>query len=407
MLYALLGRYRGAAEFGQMALALALLYTFQVFAVAGLRTLMTREVARDRSQTDSYVVNGGVVVLGASLLCMAVLAAFVKIAGYTAETSTVILLVGLSLPAYTLTALCDAVFQAWERMHLSTFAQVPVQALKVGAGAFVLSQGYGLIALVIVLMASQAVIVAVELWILFRHIGRPRRRPSWEFTSRLIRSGSTFLGIDALVAVMSSSTVIFLSMFTNEQQVGLFSAANQLIVPIALVFQNVVLSVFPAMCQRAAVSEVALKQFAGRLLTALIVLAVPAVVGVFALADPGLLLVYDRPEFAGAAAPLRILALTLLLLPLTNVFGQVLVAIRHESSTFRIVAVDAVVNLLLGAVLIGQFGLLGAAATVLLTRMVDSCCTTGRPGAWCLASACTRSRGCLSWPEPALPGPWP
>lgn len=371
VLYALIGRYRGASEFGQMALALTLLYTFQVFAVAGSRTLVTREVARDRTQTGAYVVNGAVVVLGASLICIAVLAAFVKIAGYTAETSAVILLVGLSLPAYALTTLCDAVFQAWERMHLSTFAQLPFQVLKVAVGAFVLSRGYGLNALIIVLMASQAAILAVELWILCRYIVRPTIRPSLAFASRLVRSGSTFLGIDALVAVMSSSTVVFLSMFTSEQQVGLFSSANQLIVPIALVFQNVVLSVFPVMCRRAAASEVALKRLAGGLITALVVLAVPAVVGVFALADAGLLLAYRRPEFVGAAAPLRIMTWTLLLLPLTNVFGQVLVAIRHEGSTFRIVAIDCVVNLLLGAVLISRFGLLGAAATVLLTRVVD------------------------------------
>jgi O-antigen/teichoic acid export membrane protein len=371
VLYALVGRYRGATEFGQMSLSLALLYSFQVLALAGLRTLVIREVARDRGRTQTYVVNGALVILAASVLSFAALSAFVRLSGYSADTSAVILLLALSLPVYALTTLCDAVFQAWERMHFSTFAQLPVQACKVAVGAFLLSRGYGLKALIVVLMVAQVAILAVEAWILCRYIVRPALRPSREFAAGLVRSGSTFLGIDVLIAVMGSSTVIFLSMFTSEGQVGLFSAANQLLVPLALVFQNVVLSVFPVMSRRGAVSTHALRRLSDGLLAALIALAVPTVIGLLFLARPGLLLVYHRPEFAGAAAPLEVMAWTLLLLPLTNVLGQVLVATRHESITLRIVAIDVVVNLALGAILISAFGLMGAALTALLTRSVD------------------------------------
>ncbi len=406
MLYALVGRYRGAAEFGQMSLALALLYSFQVLALAGLRTLVTREIARDRSQTASYVVHGALVILGASALSFAALTAFVRVSGYSADTSSVILLLALSLPVYALTTLCDSVFQAWERMHFSTFAQLPVQAGKVAVGAFLLSRGYGLKELIVVLMIAQVTILATESWILCRYIVRPRMRWSREFAVGLVRSGSTFLGIDALIAVMGSSNVIFLSMFAGEGQVGLFSAANQLLVPLALVFQNVVLSVFPVMCRRGAVSAPALKRLADGLLTALIALAFPTVVGLLFLAGPGLLLIYSRPEFAGAAPPLQVMAWTLLLLPLTNVLGQVLVATRHESVTFRIVAVDVVVNVLLGAILIRAFGLMGAALTALLTRLVDFLLHYRAAGRLLGGIQLHRWDGCPRPPAPASPARW-
>ena len=51
VLYALVARRLGAHEFGQLTLAFTLFYTFQVFAVGGLKTLIVRQVAKDRAQT--------------------------------------------------------------------------------------------------------------------------------------------------------------------------------------------------------------------------------------------------------------------------------------------------------------------------------------------------------------------
>src|SRR2546430_10942621 len=46
VLYALVARHLGAQEFGQLTLAFTLFYTFQVFAVGGLKTLIVRQVAK-------------------------------------------------------------------------------------------------------------------------------------------------------------------------------------------------------------------------------------------------------------------------------------------------------------------------------------------------------------------------
>ena len=48
----------------------------------------------------------------------------------------------------------------------------------------------------------------VAWWLLFRRIARPTFRYAPAFTAHLIRSGSTFLGIDGLVAITSSSNVM-------------------------------------------------------------------------------------------------------------------------------------------------------------------------------------------------------
>ena len=60
-IYLLVARYLGAFEFGQMSLALALFYTFQVMSAAGLKTLLIREIAKDKAQTGRYLMNAAMV----------------------------------------------------------------------------------------------------------------------------------------------------------------------------------------------------------------------------------------------------------------------------------------------------------------------------------------------------------
>ena len=62
VLYAMVARHLGAFEFGRLSLALSLFYVFQVSAVAGLKTLIVREVAKDRSRTRLYFNNGCAIV---------------------------------------------------------------------------------------------------------------------------------------------------------------------------------------------------------------------------------------------------------------------------------------------------------------------------------------------------------
>lgn len=100
-------------------------------------------------------------------------------------------------------------------------------------------------------------------------------------------------------------------------------------------------------------------------------LAVPTAICLFFLADSALLLLYGAEEFVAASVALRIMVWTVILRALTRGLGQVLLASLREKVTMRIVAIDVSVNLVIGVILISQFGLVGAALTALVSRIVD------------------------------------
>lgn len=371
LLYALVARHLSPFAFGQMSLALTLYYTSHVFAVAGLRTLVTREVARDKKKTEQYLVTGSMVVAVCSLLSIILLFLFVRLMSYSTETASIIMLLSLGTLPYSLSAICEAVFRAWERMHYIVYANVPANIAKVGLAALLLLSGYGLYVLMIVLVATRVAIVVLEWWVIIQHISRPRARIDAVFAVEMIKNAVTFLGIDGSIAVWSSLNIVLLSKLASETEVGFYNAAIQMLIPVMLVFQSIGMSVFPIMCRKFDAGIGRVKRVSEYLVEFLLAIAVPTTIGFFFLADSALLVLYGDKEFLVASEALRIMVWNVILVAMTQGLGRVLLASVREKVTLHIVTINLLVNLVMGLVLISRFGVLGAAMTSLITTIVD------------------------------------
>ncbi|HEY7790811.1 MAG TPA: flippase [Vicinamibacterales bacterium] len=372
VLYTLVARYLGTFEFGQLALALALFYTFQMLAAAGLKTLIIREVARDRARSSLYLINGAVILVATTLLSLASLFVFVTLMGYSRSTASLILLLALGLVPVAFTTLFEALFQAWERMHFIAIANIPASILKASVAFVVLARGGRLFTLAVVILLTQAAVAAVEWQFLTRYVVRAHARIDLRWSLRMLRASAPFLGIDVTNAAYSSIQIVLLSVLAGETDVGLYGAASQVLVPIGLLFQSLTQTLFPVMCRRFEVDCRELKQLAERALVWLLAAAIPASLVLFIFADRVLALLYGAHKFHGAAPVLRILVWSLIFTATTHALGQVLLAGRREVITLRIVAVNAVVSLTLGLVLIERLGpLRGAPLAMLVAGFVN------------------------------------
>lgn len=371
VLYAMVARHLGAEQFGQLTLALTLFYTFQVFAVGGLKTLIVRQVSKELSKTSLYFRNGALIVTFTSVVSIIALWSFVRVMHYPPTTTRVILLLSFGLLPYTISAVCEGLFQAWERMPYIACVNVPVNIAKVTGAFLLLATDRGLYSVVFLLLFSFAAIALAEVWIVLRKFSMEPACLDFRFSLKTMRTAATFLGIDGTLAVMSSLNIILLSKLATETQVGLYSAATQLLVPLLLVYQSMAQSIFPVMCRKVAPGYQSLKLIAQHAIELLFVLAVPAAAGLYFIGDRLISLLYKNPAFSQAFPALRIVAWVLVLQVFTSVLGQVLLASHREKITLRIVLVDTIFNLLVGWPLISLFGLRGAALALLLTRFVD------------------------------------
>ncbi len=373
VLYALVARRLGAHEFGQLSLALTLFYIFQVLALAGLKTLTIRQVAIDRTQTRRYFTTGCAIVALSSFCSLTLLFGFVRLMHYPADTTLVIMLLCVGLLPYAISAICEGIFQAWERMYLIPCVNVPLHLAKVGCAFLLVTRKNGLYAVVLILLASFLCTALIEVWILFRKFPAQREPLDYRFCLATFRSAVTFLGIDGTIALMSSLNVLLLSKLATETEVGLYSAATQLMAPLLLVYQSIGQGVFPLMCRKVEPGFQSLKRISAQVIEVLLILALPALAGLFFLGDWALSILYKNPVFQQAFPALRIVAWVLISQVFTSVLGQALVASHREKITLRIVAVDTLINLVVGWPLISFFGLRGAAIALLVTRLVDCC----------------------------------
>lgn len=371
VMYALVARSLGAFDFGQLSLALTFFYTFQVLVSGGLRTLLVREIAKERGQSGSYLLHGSVVVTIFFVVGVALLYGVVWWLDYRPETAAIILLLSIGLLPAGLMTICEAICQGWERMTLIAYINVPLHLVKLGLIFVLLWTGFGVYWLVGLLMVTYMVGFLLALWVVLRLLPPVRWQLEPSLVANLLRTTLPFLGIETIIAVWASIQIFMLSAMRSETEVGLFNAANQLLIPFNLVLQSVGISLFPSMCRRLGQGVESLRQISGQLLEVMIALALPAVVVLLFLAEWALQLLYQTSEFLAAATLVRLLVWLVILRVFTIVLGQVLLASQHERTTLRIVAVNLAVSIVLNAILIQQFGLAGAAIAALATGLLN------------------------------------
>ncbi len=371
VIYMLISRYLGADEFGQLSLTLAIFYLLQSLAPAGLKILVMREVARDRQDTNRYFVNGSLVAAATSLVALLLLLVFLEVMGYSQDTVNIVLLVSFGIVPFSLSAICEAIFQAWEQIRFITVANVPLNLVRGVLAWWLLSRTGSLLPIGWLFLATYVVTFLMEWGLYALFITRPKLEFDLGFAWTLLKSSTTFVALQTVIAALGSFLLIVISKITSEANAGFYNAANQLMAPIILFCQSVAMSLFPTLCRRHDAGLPAFKRFSTQLAEFLNVFTLPAAVGLFILADPILLLLYDNPDFLAASIVLRITAWNLVVKGLTSVFGRMLIASQREKTLFRILLVELVFHIVLGVGLTLWLGLVGASIATLLTALLE------------------------------------
>lgn len=371
VLYLLVGRFLGVFEFGQVSLALTLFNTVVGIAVAWLGTYITREIAKDRSLTGQYLINGSIVALLTSGVSLLLLYLFMMAMAYNPDTISVVMWIAIGLLPHALAIIAESIFQGWERMHFIVMVQFVGSVFKIAAIYLVLSAGHGVMSVVVVLIAAQFVALLLEWVFIVWRIPVGPLVIQLSSLREILQSSTAFLGLNFVLAIRSSLSLVLITKLIDEAGTGLFSAAQQFTVPAFLVLQSVSLSIFPIMCRQFGVSPAGLARVSEKTFELQLIIAVPAAVGLTLLAEDLLLFVYGSAEYVLAADVLRIGAWSLVIQAFTHVYGKVLFATNREKLSFQLASGVTVIWFILLYIFIVRFGIVGAAVGGLLASLVN------------------------------------
>ncbi|MBN3885171.1 MAG: oligosaccharide flippase family protein [Nostoc sp.] len=364
VLTAAIARTLGAEALGQYLLAYSYYFIFVGIASQGLKTLFTRELAREPEKTPVYLMSGTWLQLIFSFFSYGVLVIVVFLLPYSSKTSIICYIMGLTIIPFALSNITEAVFQAQEKMHLIAIATVPVYILRLIIMIWAMQLQYGIEYLGAILFFSETLILVIE-WILIARLVKIQWQIDGDFVFNTIKSARTFFAIEAIAVVSSRIQILILSLLGNEFLVGLFGGIVQLLQPFLIIANSITLAMFPRLSKAVGEGRDKQKQITENMIEVLLLISLPLFLGLLFFGKDILTFVYDA-SFAQANIALRLSAASLLLLPFIRSLSYLLVANGFEIVNLREVVITTTLGSLGGIALVSQYHLLGAAIMALL-----------------------------------------
>lgn len=363
-------RYLGATGLGIYSTAMVFFGLILLAGEMGATNFLVRELSKDRSCTNTYLVHlGGITVL-LSMGMMLVSWIVTSKLGYSKELTAGIHIVILAIIPGVLKTIQEAVFVAHQRVEFITYSSLIAAVVNTGTTMYLLQHGYRSTGVLLSFAIVQYVVSLCYFVFINSYISRVQWRFNVRFAFGLLKEVKTFAGCSLLGGLIARPEILILSVFRDEAQVGFYSAALRIVDLWQLVPQTYMTNVFPVLaraehsadCQKARVLvEKSIKY--------LLTLSLPLLVGIFVAGGPILRLAYG-PGFEIAIPLVRVLAWSMPLASVSSVLWRLLVARDQQHLVLRAQLGVTLFRLGGGVALIAWSSALGAALTMTVSMLL-------------------------------------
>lgn len=365
-----IARVQGSEVYGGYATAMTFVVIASGFAYWGLDQLLPREIARDRKRSGTFLASAGVLGGATSILTALAVSMIVHFLHYPPQVQNLIYLgiVCVLLPR-TEAILCEAAINGLEKMEWIAAVRFPIAVLRIASSVFLLSQGFGLEALLIILAAYHAAMCGVYL-LLFK-----RFAPA--FRLQFDRSLMRMLAIQAVPLVMTISIGetskqidrVFLSKLWETESVGIYSTGIMLVQVMYMLAPAIMNALYPVLSRAYTASRERFSALVAQIFRLLFIGIFPVALTIITFADLAILLVFGQ-EYVPSIAVLRIYALGIVPSFVARLLYRTILASNNERLTVRIVIVNSIAILALNGLLIPRYGVLGAAVSAACTELI-------------------------------------
>ncbi len=371
--------YLGAEGLGTFSFASTYVAFFTLAAGLGTSTLMTREIARDRSIVSVYVYNGIVLklVLGTLLSALALL--FGALLQFSGEVMLLVAVCCVGMYTLIINEVLYSGLAGLQRMGKSSaWTVIWVYTGSIGS-LLVLANGGGPVSYALVLTAASFIPIignGLLVWPIVRGNNLHLDFGVWK---HLFRAGAPLMLLTVFNQIYLTMDIPILAAVAGATTVGWYSLAYRWAgIPI-FISGAVVHSHYPELSLLAKTGGPEFAQLVNRAAQLVLVASVPAGVGLAVIA-PDLIEVVYGAEFAGAVRPLQILALQIPITGLDTILVTALVASDRLRKYLVVAGVAAVLNPIacIAAVHVAERvyanGAIGAALATAVTELFVMTC---------------------------------
>jgi O-antigen/teichoic acid export membrane protein len=379
---ALMARILGPEGSGKYAYAIFIFGSFDILTNFGLNALLLREVARDRGQANRYFVNTTVLRLIMIGLTVPLLGVFllgrqtlgeIELARDTIQ-AIMVLFVGL-VPATISTGL-TALFQAYEKHEIPAAITSVATLIKVSLGTLVLMLGWNIVGLAGVSIVTNTVTLVILTILATRLFFRPRLQNDWGL-QRSMAVESFPLMLNHLMATLFFRVDIFLIEGLKNRRgvdgnvlVGWYSWAYKGIDALNIIPAFFTFAIFPVMSRQAHEDRDALSTTYHLAIKLLVVLALPAAMGMMLLARPFIAILGGSAFLPDSAIALQLMAWSIPIGWINSVTNYVLIAVDQQRFLTRAFVVGLTFNLVANWIFIPLYDYRAAAIITIFSELV-------------------------------------
>ena len=360
LLMVFLPRYLGDVNVGKLYLATGIWAIVGVAITFGTDMLLTKEIARRPERTGELFSTA--IVLRVLLFAVGYGLTWIvlRAVGYPPSTIYVAAIIGVATLLWQLGNVCQAALQGLEQMRYIAVGNVASKAVYAVISIGLLLAGWGVYAVAAVVALSALVNLAVQ-FVSLRRLHALPFSVSLAAAQHLLRAGSSYFLISVFLIAYMQVDIIIISRLVSEQAIGWYGAADQLfgtLLFIPTVFMTAVFPVFSRMFigtrelgPEAGQNLEALNNLLSKSFETLLLLSVPIGLGIFAIANPLVLLIFGV-EFAPSGPILAIFGIVLILTYQNMLLGQFLISIDRQNAWTVVMAVATVATIPLDLALI-------------------------------------------------------
>ena len=368
MVIGMLTRYLGKGGYGQYTTVMAFLQFFGVLVDMGLYIILIKKISAPGVDEDKIVSNIFALRLVSAVIFLGLAPLIVLMFPYPGIVKIGIAITTLSFLGITLNQILVGVFQRHLRMIKVISAEIIGRIILVGGIYLVIRQDMGLLWVLGAVVAG-SIINFIFTFIFSRQLVRIKLAFDFSVWKGIIKDTWPIALSIAFNLVYFKLDTIILSLYYSDEAVGVYGASYKVLE---------VLTTFPAMfaglvLPLLAAAWVAMdrEKFArvlGKSFDAMVMIAVPLVVGTIFLAQPIMDLV--APEFTDSAKILQILIFATGIIFVGNLFGNTVVAIDQQKKMMWLYLIVAIVSIAGYFYFIPKYSYFGAAGMTIAAELL-------------------------------------
>ncbi len=361
-------RLLGDANYGKFAFAMVLVKFFLIFSDAGIHQLLVRELARFKKYQQKYIGNAILIKIVLCLITTIAIIVIINLSNKPADVMYTVYYFTVSNIFASFSLVFQSIFQARQKMKYVAYSNMIAISISSIGGIGILLMGGDHVILAMIFAAGAFVKLCYCIFITLKKFIKIKISYDYNVIKFILKEGIP-IGVNLILAtIYTLIDQIMLSYICSDEAVGWYRAAYQFVFTMMVIPNELVKAAFPVLSKYFVTSIDDLKGLFNRLLKFLLLISLSLSTLLFLFSDDLIMLIYGNEYIIGAKA-LRILVWSTGLIFITLIFTNTTRATDRQRFTAKIVMIGTVINIGLNILLMPRYGVVGAAATTLITEL--------------------------------------